>query len=237
MCGFVPSQPEAFFEESLESQERRRREAEEAHERAAHAAAAREAEAAAAASACGGGDAAAGGDAPAAAAEPHAADVKKKRSDDGESEAEEEEESDSEDSDSDSEESDEGESADGAGESPKKVPPKPKRAALLATLTEPDHPEDSALPPVVVHGGAGFLIRGVDESGAPVDRTMKGLFEPLRAHPSFDVWSFGARHLPAQPVVRARMSCFDLRVLFLGAGESASIAACLLAGMRRLCVV
>lgn len=37
-------------------------------------------------------------------------------------------------------------------------------------------------------GGGGFRVRGVDERGVAVDPGQKGQFEPLVAHPSYDVW-------------------------------------------------
>ena len=39
-------------------------------------------------------------------------------------------------------------------------------------------------------GGAGWRVRAVAESGKPLDPTQS--FEPLLAHPSLDLWSFGA---------------------------------------------
>ena len=43
-----------------------------------------------------------------------------------------------------------------------------------------------------VPGGAGWRVRGVDESGQALDAGQHwGAFEPLRAATAFDVWGFG----------------------------------------------
>ena len=43
-----------------------------------------------------------------------------------------------------------------------------------------------------VPGGAGWRVRGVDETGEALDAGLHwGAFEPLRAATAFDVWGFG----------------------------------------------
>lgn len=70
----------------------------------------------------------------------------------------------------------------------------PQPEILYAESDRPSEvtPADAAAPVAAtgaaVPGGAGFRVRGVDDHGVAVDPTQRGAFEPLRAHPSFDVW-------------------------------------------------
>ena len=50
-----------------------------------------------------------------------------------------------------------------------------------------------------------YRVRAVGDDGKAVDPSQEGAFEPLRAHPSFDMWSFGC--LVFELVMRQKARC------------------------------
>lgn len=61
------------------------------------------------------------------------------------------------------------------------------------TLLIPQPPQDKGGATRVVRlpGGAGWRIRGVDESGAPIDLRQRSKFQPITAGAATDMWGFG----------------------------------------------